>query len=127
MAEVNKYGRTSPFMKVIGKITKPTEEGDLSILMETFIKENGKMTKLTEKVFTIIMTDPVIMENGMKMFRKVLESKNGLMDLHMKGNLFIIKDNIIMGSSMVTVNLYGLTYLNMKANSIKIKFRAEEK
>jgi hypothetical protein len=90
MAEVNKYGRISHFMKAIGEITKLTEEEDLFIQMETFIKENGEMIKPMEKVFITTTMAPVTMENGIKTFRKVSELKNGPMDLHMKGNFLYL-------------------------------------
>lgn len=90
MAEENKYGRIFHFMKAIGKITKPMEGDDLFILMGMFIKENGKMIKPMVKVFITITMAPAIMESGIKMYNKVLVSKNGLMDLLMKGTSLII-------------------------------------
>jgi len=88
MEEENKYGKTSLSIKGIGKIIKPMEEDVLSTLMVMFTKESGKMTKPMVKVFTITMMDQATMDNGMRIFRKVLEYKNGLMDHHIKGKLF---------------------------------------
>lgn len=89
MEEENKYGKTSLSIKGIGKIIKPMEEDVLSTLMVMFTKESGKMTKPMVKVFTITTMDQATMDNGMRIFRKVLEYKNGLMDHHIKGILFI--------------------------------------
>jgi cell division protein FtsL len=53
-----------------------------------YIKVNGKMIKHMEKVFIIIMMDQVILVNGSKIYNKVMEFKNGLMDHIIKGILF---------------------------------------
>ena len=86
MAEENKYGMTTHYMKDTGKITKPMEEDVLSIPMVMFIKENGKMIRPMVEVFTIITMVQATMDNGMRIFKKVSVYKNGLMDHHMKGN-----------------------------------------
>lgn len=44
-----------------------------------------------EKGFITTMTVPVTMDNGIRMFNKVLELRNGQMDLHIKGMYVLIK------------------------------------
>ena len=126
MEEANRYGKTSPFMKDTGEIIKLMEEVDSFIPMVMFMRENGRMIRLMGKVCITIMMAPAIMESGMRMFNKASELKNGLMGHLMKGNFYFIVDNIIMDLNMDTESLSGLTCLFMKANSMKIKYRAEE-
>lgn len=86
----SKSGKTFLSTKGIGKITKQMEEADLFILTEMSMKVNGKMTRLMAKVSITTTMAPVIMENGLRMSNKATESKNGLMDPHMKGKFFLI-------------------------------------
>lgn len=90
MEEVNKFGKTSPFMKVIGGITRPMEGDGSFIPMETFMRENGKMIKPMVRVSITTTMGRVIMVNGSKMFNKVLVFRNGPMDHLMKGNFLSI-------------------------------------
>ena len=88
MEGANKYGKISPSIRAIGRITRPMEEAGSSIPMETSTKANGKMIKPMAKESTIIMTAPAIQDNGFRIFRKVTESKNGLMGPHTRGIYF---------------------------------------
>lgn len=54
-----------------------------------------------EKVSTTTMMAVVILDNGLKMYRKVLGSRDGLMD-------HIMRDNIEMDLNMAEANLFGL-------------------
>ena len=85
MAEANKSGKTSPFMKGTGGITRPMAGEDSSTPMAMSMKESGKTTKPTAKVYTITTMAPATTGNGTKMSNKALESKNGPMDHLMKG------------------------------------------
>jgi hypothetical protein len=127
MAEVNKYGKIFLCMKDIGKIIKQMEEVVLSIQMVMYMKGNGKMIKPMVKEYIITMMAQVIMDNGLKMFNKDLVFKNGQTDLRIKGIYYNNLVNIIMDLNMVLENLYGLIGLNMKVNSIKIKYKEEVK
>ena len=56
-----------------------------------YIKDNGLMIKHMEKVYIIIMMAQVIQENGIKMYKKDMVSKNGLMAPIIKGiNIYFI-------------------------------------
>lgn len=85
MVEVNKYGRTSLYIKDIGKIIKLMEEVDSFIQTVMSMKENGKMTKLMEKAFIIIMMDQATTVSGTKTYNKGSESKSGQINHHIKG------------------------------------------
>ncbi len=92
-----------------------------------YMKGNGKMIKPMVKEYIITMMAQVIMDNGLKMFNKDLVFKNGQTDLRIKGIYYNNLVNIIMDLNMVLENLYGLIGLNMKVNSIKIKYKEEVK
>ena len=97
----NKYGKISPYTKAIGRTTKPTVEADLFILMETYMKVTGKMTRHMVKVSTTTMMAVVILDNGLKTYRKVLGSRDGLMD-------HIMRANIETDLNMAEASLFGL-------------------
>lgn len=46
MDQVSKFGQIMPSMKASGEKTKPMEEENSGMLMETSMRENGKMIKL---------------------------------------------------------------------------------
>ena len=101
MAVENKYGKISPSTKAIGRTTKRTAEDDLFIPMETYTKATGKMTRHMAKVSTTTMMAVVILDNGLKTYRKVLGSRDGLMD-------HIMRANIEMDLNMAGASLFGL-------------------
>lgn len=57
--------------------------------MEMYIKVNGKMTKLMGKEFIDIGMDLLMLDNGMKIYNMGLVFKNGQMDHHTKGKLYL--------------------------------------
>ena len=50
-AEVDKLGQTAPFMKAVGKITKPMDSADSSTLTETSTRVNGQTILLTDSEY----------------------------------------------------------------------------
>jgi hypothetical protein len=73
-------------MKATGKITRPMAGEGSSIPTAMSTKESGGMTRPTAKESTTTMTAPATTVSGSKTFNKALASKNGLMDLLIKGN-----------------------------------------
>ncbi len=53
------------------------------------MKDNGKMIKHMVKEYITITTGQVIMGNGNKTYNKDKEYRNGMMDHHIKGIVFI--------------------------------------
>jgi hypothetical protein len=89
MAEVNKYGKIILCIKDIGTIIKQMEGVDSFIQTGMSMKDNGKMIKHMVKEYITITTGQVIMGNGNKTYNKDKEYRNGMMDHHIKGIVFI--------------------------------------
>ena len=66
-------------------MTRPMEEEDSSMRMETSMKGIGKMINLMGGVFTFTKMDQAIQDSGSKMFSMDMGSKNGMMGLRTKG------------------------------------------
>lgn len=58
--------------------------------MAKHILVNGKMTKLMEWAYIYIRMDQNTLEIGLKMLSMVLENRNGMMGLHIKGSYILI-------------------------------------
>lgn len=89
MVEANKYGKIILFIKDIGTIIKQMEGVDSFIQMEMSMKGNGKTIKHMVKEYITTTTGQAIMDNGNKTYNKDKEYRNGMMDHHIKGILFI--------------------------------------
>lgn len=110
---VSSYGRMAVSMKATGKMIKPTEEEDLSMLMVTAIMAIGLMIKLMVVEPTNTWTEPNTLVIGKKTNNMVTESKHGLM---------LQSTKVIMSSERSTVSVLsnGLTALHILENSIVI-------
>ena len=93
---VSSYGRMAVSMKATGKMIKPTEEEDLSMLMVTAIMAIGLMIRLMVVEPTNIWTEPNTLEIGKKTNNMVMESKHGLM---------LQSTKVIMSSERSTVSV----------------------
>jgi hypothetical protein len=85
MVKENKSGKTSLCMRDIGLTTRPMDEEDSYMAMETFTKANGKMTRLTVEESIQMQINQVIQDSGSKTSKMVMEYKSGSTVLHIKG------------------------------------------
>ena len=74
-------------MKVIGKMTRLTEEADLSTLIRTSTLENGKTTKLMDMDSTFMPMVQNMKDFGEMTNKKVKERNNGQMELNSRANI----------------------------------------
>ena len=112
MVRASKSGKIIPSMKDTGSMIEQTAVEDSFMQMEMSMRDSGKTIKRMEEVFIQRLMDRTIQANGMRTFSKVLESKNGPTDLHMK-------ENTSKDLSMEKVNSHGLMAQFMKVISRK--------
>ena len=88
----DRYGKMEPSTKATGLMTWLMDKEDSSKLEETSIRENGLMIKPKEKEFTSIRMVLHTLENGTTINNMAMDMKNGLMELNMKGIIFLINN-----------------------------------
>lgn len=92
MAEVNRYGKITLFIKDIGETIKLMAEVGSFIPMGMFMKENGRTIRLMDEESTITMMGLVILDNGFKTFKRDMEFRNGMTVHLLKGT---VDNNIV--------------------------------
>ena len=86
----NKFGQIFLSIKDTGKTIKLMVEEDWYTLMEMYIKEIGKMIKLMEKEYIDIKMGRHMLDNGLRIYNMVMEYKNKVMVLLIKGRNIVI-------------------------------------
>ena len=86
-----RYGRTAANMKAFGKKTWPTATADLFWQMAMFLKATGLMIRLMVLVTTFMLRELLIKDNGLKINRKAMAERSGLMAVITRANMFVEK------------------------------------
>ena len=96
-----RYGLMVQSTKDIGRVTKQKEEASFITLMETYMMENGNRIKLMALEFIHKAMGHTTVGNGMKIGKKVLDQKLGLMVVVLKVTLSIVRKK-------ASENIHGL-------------------